>query len=415
MIWDFIDILTRRLLLWSGLSMLGGAAALAWGEPFWQGFGSQALLWGGIDAAIALFGRRGLQEKLDRPLNMPQAEKEARRFKRILLINAGLDVIYILLGAAVVLQWGQGDSFMQGSGWGVIIQGGFLLLFDLLHGLTIPREICFPDLGMLKEEQHRDFSLAGGRAAAVVIHGFPGTPDEIRSFAEGLNRQGWTVRGLLLPGHGAAMPELLQSRVGQWTDAVVCAVEELQKEHQPVLLVGYSMGGGLSMLAAPRCKPDALILLAPFWWRQTPLMRLLFGSLRIFLPYSFKPLPRFGVSEDMIRQGLKDFMPAGTLEDPVFMQALRDFRIPFVFVDQFRRMGMAVERAARQVQQPVLIIQGLKDPLVRPALTRRLAALLRGPVEILEVEEGHEINLPKRPGHAPALAAVLDYAARLIH
>ena len=57
MILDFQDTLSRRLLLWSALSLLSGAIILAVAaSPWWRGFGVQALAWGAIDAAIALFG-----------------------------------------------------------------------------------------------------------------------------------------------------------------------------------------------------------------------------------------------------------------------------------------------------------------------------------------------------------------------
>ena len=64
MIWDFQDVLARRLLLWSALSMAAGALLLAFGaSPWWRGFGLQALAWGAIDAAIALFGQRSARKR----------------------------------------------------------------------------------------------------------------------------------------------------------------------------------------------------------------------------------------------------------------------------------------------------------------------------------------------------------------
>ena len=62
MIWDFQDALTRRLLLWSALSIAAGGILLLAGDAFWRGFGLQAVVWGAIDAGIALFGRRACAE-----------------------------------------------------------------------------------------------------------------------------------------------------------------------------------------------------------------------------------------------------------------------------------------------------------------------------------------------------------------
>ena len=62
MIWDFQDALSRRLLLWSALSIAAGAVLWLFGGPFGRGFGLQAAVWGGIDAAIALFGQRSARQ-----------------------------------------------------------------------------------------------------------------------------------------------------------------------------------------------------------------------------------------------------------------------------------------------------------------------------------------------------------------
>jgi len=31
------------------------------------------------------------------------------------------------------------NPFLAGTGWGVVVQGGFLFIFDLLHALAVPR------------------------------------------------------------------------------------------------------------------------------------------------------------------------------------------------------------------------------------------------------------------------------------
>jgi hypothetical protein len=38
-------------------------------------------------------------------------------------------------GTALALRRGQSDPYWRGAGLGIVVQGGFLLLFDLWHGL----------------------------------------------------------------------------------------------------------------------------------------------------------------------------------------------------------------------------------------------------------------------------------------
>jgi hypothetical protein len=127
---DFQELLARRLLAWGALSALAGGALIWRGDPFWRAFGVQALAWGAVDAAIALFA----QWRARRHPPMPErAGAEAYSLRRLLWINTGLDVLYVSGGLLLALTLGTRDSVWQGRGWGVIIQGGFLLAFDLIH------------------------------------------------------------------------------------------------------------------------------------------------------------------------------------------------------------------------------------------------------------------------------------------
>lgn len=128
-VWTLEHRIGRQLLAWGAGSVVLGAllAALPLGGIV-AGVGVQFVVWGAIDAAIAVFGARSLRRKLERGAD-PRAE--ARSLRRILLINAGLDVLYVAAGIGVLI-WTDG-AFATGNGVGVIVQGGFLLLFDAWH------------------------------------------------------------------------------------------------------------------------------------------------------------------------------------------------------------------------------------------------------------------------------------------
>ena len=70
--------------------------------------------------------------------------REARNLRRILLINTGLDVLYVTSGVALALTLGVDNPFWRGNGWGIVVQGGFLFCFDLLHALGVPRPESAP-------------------------------------------------------------------------------------------------------------------------------------------------------------------------------------------------------------------------------------------------------------------------------
>lgn len=128
-----------RLLAWSVPSVVLGGIALLLPAPLLQGIGLQALIWGAIDAALAA---AGLVAAARRRRSYPDEQQQVRdtlRLRRTLLVNAGLDVLYIAGGSAMIVLL-RADPFLLGNGIGVVIQGTFLLFFDLIHGLRLPAQ-----------------------------------------------------------------------------------------------------------------------------------------------------------------------------------------------------------------------------------------------------------------------------------
>jgi hypothetical protein len=139
--WNFQRQLTRRLLVWSGVSVLAGLLLQLRSGTFWPAFGQQSAAWGAIDAAIAFFGQRRADQRAAEPdAGEPQVQRqEARQLRRILWINTFLDIFYMAGGAWLIGTKGKDDEGerWRGHGWGIIIQGAFLFFFDLVHALLI--------------------------------------------------------------------------------------------------------------------------------------------------------------------------------------------------------------------------------------------------------------------------------------
>jgi hypothetical protein len=135
--------LAHRLLAWGLASVVGGAAlgiaGAAGGNPFLRAFGSQTVGWGAIDGALALGGRARAARLLAEPPADPAAPaREATRARRLLLVNAGLDVVYIGTGLVVATGRGRSDAAVRGHGLATVVQGAFLLAFDAWHAARVP-------------------------------------------------------------------------------------------------------------------------------------------------------------------------------------------------------------------------------------------------------------------------------------
>lgn len=134
-IWRLEQRIGRQLFGWGVANIAVGSLLLASDTPFLRGLGLQALVWGSINAAIAAYAQSRLPGKLHRLLRRNPATAaavERRSLRRLLLINAALDLLYIVAGLLVVA-FVPGE-FAAGNGWGVVLQGAALLLFDSVHG-----------------------------------------------------------------------------------------------------------------------------------------------------------------------------------------------------------------------------------------------------------------------------------------
>lgn len=117
------------LLLWGLGSIVLGLPGLASHTMVLRHAGIQAVAWGAIDVVLAALGRRAARAKItQRSTNGPA---QARRFRAILLANAGLDIGYIAAGASLVAK-AQGRGERVGMGLGIVLQGAFLLGYDSL-------------------------------------------------------------------------------------------------------------------------------------------------------------------------------------------------------------------------------------------------------------------------------------------
>lgn len=81
--------------------------------------------------------------------------------------------------------------------------------------------------------------------AILLIHGLTDSPFSFHDLSQFFYQQGFTVRTLLLPGHGTAPSELLNTEYEAWQQAAKFAIEQTLNDYQQVYLGGLSTGGAL--------------------------------------------------------------------------------------------------------------------------------------------------------------------------
>jgi len=109
----------------------------------------------------------------------------------------------------------------------------------------------------------------------LLVHGLGDSPYYLSDIAEELNKQGFLVRVLLLPGHGSRPADLLSISSDSWQRLVDIQINALKAQVDEVYLGGFSTGANLVTSAA--LTDDAikgLVLFSPAFKAKTKLARL---------------------------------------------------------------------------------------------------------------------------------------------
>ncbi len=109
------------------------------------------------------------------------------------------------------------------------------------------------------------FFFAGNHIGGLLVHGFTGTPYEMRELGERLAAQGYTVLGPALAGHATQLDDMLATRWSDWYASVTAAYDQLREHCDTIFAVGLSLGGALVLhLAAHRPISGVVAVSAPF-------------------------------------------------------------------------------------------------------------------------------------------------------
>lgn len=206
--------------------------------------------------------------------------------------------------------------------------------------------------------------MPGRRASALCLHGYTGTPYELRPLAAALSDAGIASVGPLLRGHGRDPAALQFVTADDWVRQVRAAFAQLSPE-RPRFLVGSSMGCLLALVCAAEFpnEVDALVLLAP----------------------ALVPHPIGRVALALAHGGLGKVMPAipkaspgGDVVDPEARRANPTYsELPVVGMGELEELRRRVVRQLPLVRAPVLVVHGTRDQTMAPASARLVAAKVR--------------------------------------
>lgn len=187
----------------------------------------------------------------------------------------------------------------------------------------------------------------GGPVAALLIHGFTGSPKALRPWADHLAANDITVRVPLLPGHGTTWKDLNRVQWDDWYETVAGELAALREKHQSVFVCGFSMGGALALRLAEQ-QPSSvagLVLVNPIVHTER--------LDRFLLPFARHLIPSFpGIINDINKPGEDE----GGYE-----------RLPLQGSYSMTQLWAVVKRDITTVRAPLLLLHSAQDHVVEPS------------------------------------------------
>lgn len=204
------------------------------------------------------------------------------------------------------------------------------------------------------------FYFPGNRIGCLLVHGFTGTPKEMRPLGEYLNAAGYTVMGIRLAGHATKPEDMMRVRYTDWLANLEDGWFMLREHVDHIYLLGLSMGGVLSLTFAGSGKHDLTGVVAMstpftlpdhsakirFLKKQPPWFRYwLIATISKLFPYDQKPAPEIPTNDLMASHISYPYNPtrAGA---------------------ELSRMMIKMQQVLPQIRAPVLLIHSYGDRYV---------------------------------------------------
>jgi len=216
------------------------------------------------------------------------------------------------------------------------------------------------------------FTRDGGPVGVLLCHGFTGTPQTLRPWAEYLADAGLTVSVPRLPGHGTTWQDMNRTRSEDWFAEAERSFEVLRGKTDEIFLMGLSLGGCIVLRIAELrgAAVRGLVVVNPSITADTKLFWLA-PVMKLFVP-SLK-----GIGSDINKEGVHE---------------VSYDRVPVKAAATLPRLWRATRDGLDQLSQPVLAYRSTEDRVVGPRSMRLLTdALPAGQLTVRDCENSRHV------------------------
>jgi carboxylesterase len=237
------------------------------------------------------------------------------------------------------------------------------------------------------------------KPASLLIHGFTGTPKEMRWMGEYLNKQGYTCLGVRLAGHATNPEDMIRSRYTDWIASVEDGYHLLREVTDQVFLIGLSMGGILSLFISTQLNVRGVIAMSTPSRLPTDYPIWLLKLVSLVMRY---------------RPKTKEAPGSGWFDKSAYADHISYSKNPVRSSAELKKLILAMHAALPKVNVPVLLIHSKDDRYVLSENMERIYAGLvntSDKAKLYITGSGHV--LPRDAARQQVFQSALEFIQRI--
>jgi carboxylesterase len=236
------------------------------------------------------------------------------------------------------------------------------------------------------------------RTGCLLIHGFTGTPKEMRWMGEYLAGEGFSVLGIRLTGHATRPEDMIRSRYTDWMASVEDGYHLLHGITDRIFLVGLSMGGILSLVMSTRLEVSGVFAMStPHHLPDDPRLRFVKQISRFI---KFFPKGKGGPG-------------AGWFDKPAFAEHVSYPMNPVRSVAELNLLMNELHKTLPEITVPVFLVHSKNDDYVVKNSMQIIYDQVGTPDKQMLWVEGSGHVIPREPARELVFKAAKDFILRV--
>lgn len=215
------------------------------------------------------------------------------------------------------------------------------------------------------------FSSSGNAMGVLVLHGFTGNPESMRSIAQRAAAVGYSVELPRLPGHGTSLDDMMTTTWDDWSGAALAAFDDLAARCDKVAVLGLSMGGGLSAFVAEHRDVAGCVFINPLVRPPAAEME---DGLNQLIEAGLETIDAIG--SDIKKEGVTELSYPAT---------------PLRCAQSLFHAMHALEGSLGSITAPCLLLSSREDHVVTSDNGDALVHAVAGPIERIWLEDSYHV------------------------